>query len=200
MSILAEFSDVSPVPQDDGANPVCAIKYRDEFRGAMDVFRAILRSGEKSERVVRLTECLLNMNAANYTVWQYRRDCLTALALDPSQEFDFMDRFAESNPKNYQIWYHRRAITERSGDASRELAFVNRVFEEDAKNYHAWAHRQWVVKTFGQWEGELNTIEVCLCVMLRSQILAVLPVLPVCLCFLELALLYGPSNTPLTLL
>lgn len=35
----------------------------------MDLFRAILRSGELSERVLDLTEDLLDENAANYTVW-----------------------------------------------------------------------------------------------------------------------------------
>jgi protein farnesyltransferase/geranylgeranyltransferase type-1 subunit alpha len=35
----------------------------------MDLFRAIVRSGELSERVLDLTEDLLDENAANYTVW-----------------------------------------------------------------------------------------------------------------------------------
>lgn len=52
-----------------------------------------------------------------------------------------MDTFAEENPKNYQIWYHRRAIVEKLNDPSRELAFTATVFQVDAKNYHAWAYR-----------------------------------------------------------
>jgi protein farnesyltransferase/geranylgeranyltransferase type-1 subunit alpha len=35
----------------------------------MDLFRAVLRSGELSERVLELTENILDENAANYTVW-----------------------------------------------------------------------------------------------------------------------------------
>jgi hypothetical protein len=35
----------------------------------MDLFRAVLRSGELSERVLELTEAILDENAANYTVW-----------------------------------------------------------------------------------------------------------------------------------
>jgi protein farnesyltransferase/geranylgeranyltransferase type-1 subunit alpha len=35
----------------------------------MDIFRAVLKSGELSDRVLELTEDILNENAANYTVW-----------------------------------------------------------------------------------------------------------------------------------
>ncbi len=52
-----------------------------------------------------------------------------------------MDKFAEDNPKNYQIWYHRRAVVEMLGNGSREMEFTSTVFDVDSKNYHAWAHR-----------------------------------------------------------
>jgi protein farnesyltransferase/geranylgeranyltransferase type-1 subunit alpha len=35
----------------------------------MDLFRAVIRSGEKTQRVLQLTEDLLEVNAANYTIW-----------------------------------------------------------------------------------------------------------------------------------
>lgn len=38
-------------------------------RKLMDLFRAVLKSGELSERVLELTEEILDENAANYTVW-----------------------------------------------------------------------------------------------------------------------------------
>lgn len=72
---------------------------------------------------------------------QYRRACLRELKSDLYEELDFMDNFAEDNPKNYQIWHHRRAVVEELNDGSRELEFCENVFEVDAKNYHAWAHR-----------------------------------------------------------
>lgn len=73
-----------------------------------------------------------------------------------------MDTFASENPKNYQIWYHRRCVVEMMGDASRELAFCGEVYEVDAKNYHAWAHRQWVLTAYGLWDKELDFTATCI--------------------------------------
>ena len=72
---------------------------------------------------------------------QYRRECLFTLNTDLNTELDYLDQFSEDNPKNYQIWYHRRAVVEHMGVAFRELKFCDQVFSVDAKNYHAWAHR-----------------------------------------------------------
>lgn len=72
---------------------------------------------------------------------QYRRETLYSLEYDLIKELDYMDTFAEENPKNYQIWFHRRAIVEKLGNPSRELEFTANVFSVDAKNYHAWSHR-----------------------------------------------------------
>lgn len=77
----------------------------------------------------------------DYCLRQYRRECLRALELPYEDEFEFVDEFAEDNPKNYQIWYHRRAIVESSGKFGMEKMFTQTVLEIDAKNYHAWAHR-----------------------------------------------------------
>ena len=35
----------------------------------MDLFRAVVSKEEYSERVLELTEELLELNAANYTIW-----------------------------------------------------------------------------------------------------------------------------------
>jgi protein farnesyltransferase/geranylgeranyltransferase type-1 subunit alpha len=66
------------------------------------------------------------------------------------------------NPKNYQIWYHRRALLEKHAAHAQqqqqqqqnislrdigtaELDYIATVLQADGKNYHAWSHRQWVV-------------------------------------------------------
>lgn len=161
-STVPGWEDIVPIPQDDGPNPVVSIAYATPFRELMDIFRAVLASGELSERVLQLTEDLLELNPANYTIWQYRRQVLFHLNLSLSDELDYMDTFAEENPKNYQIWFHRRAVIEKFGDASRELGFTSTVFQVDAKNYHAWSHRQWVISSFNLWEGEVSFVELLL--------------------------------------
>lgn len=42
------FADVTPIPQDDGPNPVCVIAYKEDFKQAYDYMRAILKADERS--------------------------------------------------------------------------------------------------------------------------------------------------------
>lgn len=163
------YADVERVPQDDGPNPVVVIDYNPEFVRLMDLFRGLLRRGELSERALALTEELLAENASNYTVWQYRRECLRFLGSDLTKELEYMNRFAHSNPKNYQIWHHRRAVVQDLGDCDCEFDFTREVFVVDAKNYHAWAHRQWACKTYGVWKHELPLIRELLAEDVRNN-------------------------------
>ena len=73
----------------------------------MDYFRAILKMEEKSERALKLTREVIELNAANYTAWYYRRIILEALKKDLKEEVEFCNEIARENEKNYQIWYHR---------------------------------------------------------------------------------------------
>lgn len=111
-------------------------------------FRAILDSKEKSERALNLTADCILLNAANYTVWQYRRDILKAIGIDFKDELKFIDMMTKYNMKNYQVWHHRRVIVDWVQDPNAELDFTSAILEKDAKNYHAWQHRQWVITTF----------------------------------------------------
>ena len=64
------WADVVPIPQDEGGpNPLAAIAYTDEYSQAMSYLRAVMASNEKSERIMDLTEHIIKMNPAHYTVW-----------------------------------------------------------------------------------------------------------------------------------
>ena len=65
-----KWADVVPIPQDEGGpNPLAAIAYTDEYSQAMSYLRAVMASNEKSLRVMELTNHIIKMNPAHYTVW-----------------------------------------------------------------------------------------------------------------------------------
>lgn len=65
-----EWEDVVPIAQDDGcANPLAAIAYSEAYSEAMSYLRAVMAADEKSDRALELTEEIIGMNPAHYTVW-----------------------------------------------------------------------------------------------------------------------------------
>ena len=65
-----DWADIVPIPQDDGGpNPLAAIAYTEDYSEAMSYLRAVMAKNEHSERVLSLTEDVIGMNAAHYTVW-----------------------------------------------------------------------------------------------------------------------------------
>ncbi|KAJ0903521.1 putative transferase [Helianthus annuus] len=157
LSQRPEWSDVTPVPQNDGPNPVVPIAYSEQFAETMSYFRAVYLADERSVRTLHLTAEAIHLNAGNYTVWQFRRVIIEALNADLHDEFDLVEQLASKNSKNYQLWHHRRWVAEKLGTeaVSRELEFTKKIFLNDAKHYHAWSHRQWVLLNLGGWEDEL---------------------------------------------
>eukprot|EP01064_Diplonema_japonicum_P037615 TRINITY_DN8869_c0_g1_i1.p1 TRINITY_DN8869_c0_g1~~TRINITY_DN8869_c0_g1_i1.p1 ORF type:complete len:183 (+),score=41.51 TRINITY_DN8869_c0_g1_i1:36-584(+) len=154
----SEWDDVTPVKQQDSENPVVAIQYSEVFADCHSYFRAVLASGEKSERVLNLTQAVIDCNAANYTAWKYRRDVILAINFSIDKELETVASMLNSYPKNFQIWHHRRELLLAKGSAEGEREVVGVTLEKDAKNYHAWCHRRWVVTQFDLLNGEE---EVC---------------------------------------
>lgn len=171
------FRDLSPIPQNDGPDRVCVIQYPSAFTLAYNYMRAVWAVKEFSERSLNLSATCLKMNPANYTVWNYRRQCLDSLGMTSDKDsvqrdLDLAASLGGSNPKNYQIWYHRRAMLETHGPREfweEELSYIAGVLEEDSKNYHAWSYRQWILLTVDDeaaWERELEFI----CKMISNDI------------------------------
>ena len=157
MDVAATFSDIEPIDLNEADDAVCKITYAPDASVAFSYLRALIQSGECSKRALQLTTVCLKWNQSNYTTWHFRRRCIAALEYDIMSELKFVTEMAGSNPKNYQIWYHRRALIEskvnflldkESSLMENELAYIDDVLEADAKNYHAWSNRKWLVKTY----------------------------------------------------
>ncbi|KAK7681413.1 hypothetical protein QCA50_015505 [Cerrena zonata] len=184
-----DWADVTPIPQHEGYNPIAPIFYAPEYKDATDYFRGIVKTNEKSQRVLELTETVIRMNPAHYSAWQYRYHTLLAINASLDTELKLMDILAIQFLKTYQVWHHRRLIltalhssspplsdpsaspsepppldtTPKDFKAAQiELAFISRVLMTDAKNYHTWSYRQWLLAFFDDarlWEGEMSFVE-----------------------------------------
>ena len=66
----SEWADIEPIAQDEGGpNPLAAIHYSEEYSEAMGYLRAIMARNEMSLRALALTEDIIEMNPAHYTIW-----------------------------------------------------------------------------------------------------------------------------------
>jgi protein farnesyltransferase/geranylgeranyltransferase type-1 subunit alpha len=192
------WDDVVPIPQDDGEGALAQIAYTDEyaeggsflilleialiFTIAMGYLRAVMAAKEHSQRVLDLTEHIISMNAAHYTVWLYRASTLLTLNSDIDQELTWVNEVALENQKNYQIWHHRQLLIDHlypsiASDpaalhklADSEIEFMTQMFDEDSKNYHVWSYRQYLVRKLNLFnDAELKSIETLLRTDVRNN-------------------------------
>ena len=167
-----EWSDIQPSRGPDLGEVVVQPVLDPADADLLAYFWAGVNKDERSERMLRLSqEIIENLNAAHYTVWEWRWRCIEALgglsAVDgrdgselARSEASFLQHIAQTNAKNYQLWNHRRkfALARGPKHVHEEMAFSELCLLMDAKNYHAWAHRQAMISFFGGdvWENELQ--------------------------------------------
>jgi protein farnesyltransferase/geranylgeranyltransferase type-1 subunit alpha len=127
---------------------------------------------EYSARCLRLTEHIISMNPAHYTVWLYRFSIVQGLQISIPDEIAWLNQVSMENLKNYQIWHHRRLLMdhyypsiesnpdEKANLAKSEHGFLAQILAEDTKNYHVWSYRQYLVPKLGLFgEAELKATE-----------------------------------------
>ncbi|PTB69476.1 alpha subunit of hypothetical CAAX farnesyltransferase [Trichoderma citrinoviride] len=169
-----EWDDVAPIPQTEPEDALARIAYPDEYAEAVSYLRAVMAAEEYSPRCLRLTERVIAMNPAHYTVWLYRFKIVSALGLPVLDEIQWLNGVALDNLKNYQIWHHRQLLLDHhhaatlsaaDPEAARQFAksetdFISRILAEDTKNYHVWSYRQYLVTKLGYWSPfELATTQ-----------------------------------------
>ena len=70
----------------------------------MSYLRGCIAVNDLSPRVLELTEDIIGMNPAHYTVWLYRVRILKELGSDIMEELKWLEGVGKRNLKNYQIW------------------------------------------------------------------------------------------------
>ena len=161
---------MKPIYPSDEENDAVLIATSEEFEDAFAYLRAVMNANELSERALELTQTCIGLNAANYTVWQYRREILRVLGRDIAQELLFSEDVIADNPKNYQVWHHRKTLVDESGKYEAELDFIAVQLQDEPKNYHAWQYRQWLVERFNLFSmDELNFSTACIFEDIRNN-------------------------------
>lgn len=120
-SVSPLWKDITPIPLIDGPAPgqdrdpgpaLATIAYSVRYSEAMSYLRAVMAVNEFSRRALDLTEDIIAMNPAHYTVWLYRAKILKQLwekegmSTDEGvkRELQWLEGISERNLKNYQIW------------------------------------------------------------------------------------------------
>ncbi|KAL2427171.1 Protein farnesyltransferase/geranylgeranyltransferase type-1 subunit alpha [Exophiala dermatitidis] len=163
-AVSPQWKDITPIPLIDGppgqkdAGPALAtIAYSPRYSEAMSYLRAVMAVNEFSRRTLDLTEDIISMNPAHYTVWLYRAKILQALWESEGiktedgvmAELEWLEGISERNLKNYQIWHHRQLLVSLLPHLPpTETSFLTHILSFDSKNYHVWTYRQWLCRRF----------------------------------------------------
>ncbi|EQB58883.1 hypothetical protein CGLO_00812 [Colletotrichum gloeosporioides Cg-14] len=158
-----EWDDVVPIPAEEPEGALATIAYPEDYAEVMSYLRAVMVAEEYSPRCLRLTDHVISMNPAHYTVWLYRFKIVEALEISVIDEIEWLNEVSLEHIKNYQIWHHRQLLLDHhynhikgSPDEVKrfgrsETDFLTRMLEEDTKNYHVWSYRQYLVRKLGLW-------------------------------------------------
>ncbi|KAE8351895.1 hypothetical protein BDV28DRAFT_10659 [Aspergillus coremiiformis] len=173
------WASIQPIPLNDGSEsgiiPLATIAYADEYVEATSYLRAVMAANEISERALKLTDHVIALNPAHYTVWIYRVQNLLALKKDFTEEFEWLNKMSLKHLKNYQIWHHRQVLMSFREKFPTlppgELDFLMEMFKQDAKNYHVWTYRHWLVRHFRLWDEprEIQDIDFLLSQDVRNN-------------------------------
>ncbi|KAI2463372.1 protein prenylyltransferase [Annulohypoxylon bovei var. microspora] len=168
-----EWDDVVPIPQVEAEGALAAIAYPEEYAEAMSYLRAVMAAKEHSPRCLKLTEHIISINPAHYTVWLYRFSIVEALNISIPDEIEWLNEIALEWIKNYQIWNHRNHLVDHYYPAivtspedvaalgESEIKFLDEMLKLDTKNYHVWSYRQYLVRKLGLWgDAELKSAEL----------------------------------------
>lgn len=89
------------------------------------------RARNRSKRCSVAGAQAIEMNASDYTAWEFRWQCLEALGTEElfHNEVKYLEAIAKETSKNYQLWNHRRKLALRRGSEHAEEVCIVHVSE-----------------------------------------------------------------------
>ncbi|KAF5094959.1 hypothetical protein D0Z03_001942 [Geotrichum reessii] len=134
------WDDITPVPQDDGANALVQIMYSPEYKEATGLLRALMAKHEYSPRALALTESIIEFNSAHYTVWHYRLEILKHLKQPAVSKDNWLPSiFKQSVNSEFAV---DDAFDSLGDVVLEDYLWLNETTEATAKNYQIWHYRQ----------------------------------------------------------
>lgn len=129
-------------------------------KDASNYFRGIVKTGEKSPRVLELTERMIRLNPAHYTAW-----CVCPPLSLPTNSF-VLHRQYRYETLLYQLFSSPNSsltTTPSKKSAllahpliSNELILLDELSTRFLKTYQVWHHRRLIVCLTGEWKRELE--------------------------------------------
>ena len=117
-------------------------------------------SASQDDEAWKLTDKVLLENPDIATLWNYRREMLSAALPTKSKEetiallnkeLSLLEQCLRVNPKSYCIWLHRRWVMTHSPapDWTRDKSLCDLFLKHDERNFHCWDYRRFVVSQAG---------------------------------------------------
>lgn len=136
------WSDITPIPLvthqpgvPDPGPALATIAYSERYTEAMEYLRGVMAVNVGGERVLALTEDVIGMNPAHYTVWGWRMRVLRGLwgvegevTTGVGGDGSGVEEVVDDEEKEKRV---------REGVA-RELSWLEGVSERNLKNYQIW--------------------------------------------------------------
>ena len=141
---LVEHGPQDQNPAEGGVDPgpgLATIAYSERYLEAMSYLRALLADVEFSERGLALSEDVIGMNPAHYTVWLYRMGCLREIwgvNGTGGKKGDGKGERVEEVVEDDEEKEGRNKDEELRDGIEVELQWLEVVSERNLKNYQIW--------------------------------------------------------------
>ncbi|KAK5096620.1 CAAX geranylgeranyltransferase alpha subunit [Lithohypha guttulata] len=148
-AVHPHWQDVIPIPQVDQTGVLAPIAYSPRYSEAMSFLRALMAENEVSERALALTEDLISMNPAHYTVWIYRMRILKGLWQGSTSSDNIDTKIVEINEDKSSQQSDTDDNEIKPGlwrNIQDELKWLDEVSFRNLKNYQIWHHRHALVE------------------------------------------------------